>query len=687
MIRTSYFARPTTPSQPAIRPQQRRVLVVDADASERSVLDLALKRAGFEPYSVESAVEGERLLNFGRLNPDLVVCATRLNGDDGFSFVAQLRGQPQTARVPVVLLAQPGEDEGDELARVVGADRVLRTPIHVRDVVTLGQILLTPSAEATRVLDGGVVPVAHALRAMLSTGRIGTFEMEGGRAHIAFRAGKVIDAHLDGRHGEEALARALALTAGPYRLVERSFSFDPTFTFSLKDLVQRVMPRLARWESLLLRSVPLGARLSVDFQALAKALPELPDGVNAIVRLFDGQRDVRRVLLDSELDEVTTLEVATRLYSLGVVLPDDSGAETIEVLKVAPRLFEPRPIEAEQSMEALFASAVPVLVEPAQPPAREAFDWGGPELGLSAEEDPSAGWRTSPVSELAPEAARVLQAFTPRVEREPSGDPELRAFTTGRPRAQAPSLESAILLQPIPLTVQAPVASQSPGVVAALEEGFFALPPESDEAPKVPVTVAEAVLGPTPAVVVPKPDDGRGVAVVAIAALALLAAVLTGWKLWGGAPEALPVPEIAAKVVQVMPAPPPAPVVEAVAETRLSPEESKARLLDATKLYEANKLTEARQALEALVEADPSSAQAWLLLGLARFDTSDVPGAEEAAQTTLALDPQAARAHVLQASIELFRGQKEAARASLDKYLAMEPNGAHAAEAKALLKR
>ncbi|MBX7099455.1 MAG: tetratricopeptide repeat protein [Myxococcaceae bacterium] len=698
-------------SSPALRPATRqlsrsesagRVLVVNASSGERGIIEVALRRLGFEVFGAESARDAERLLSFGSVNPELVICATALNGDDGFSFVAQLRGNGATAKIPVLLLAAPKEAQSEELAAVVGADLVLPTPIHVRDVVSLGQLLLAPSKDAVRTLDTARLPVAYALRALLSADRVGTLELEGGRAHVAFRKGEVVDAHLDGWHGEGALLKALALSQGSYRLVERPFSFDPTFRLSVRELVNRVMPQLARWDELLVRSVPLAARLSVDFPALARALPSLPDEVNGVVRLFDGQRDVRRVLLDSPLDQAMTLEVATRLYTLGVVLPDPTADETIEVLRPAPRLFEPVPREAEEQMRVLFDSEVPSVASDALD--RDAFDWSDRAL-TEPVEDPSAGWQASPLESLNPELRRAFDAFQQKPVIEERGGGELRAFTQGR-LEQAPQapLEAA-LLKPLPLTSLMEVTPASTPIAlpdAFLEQQFFGLPkvearaevPEVQPAdwddevtqPSIPAaTVAEAVLGRPEEV--PGPDDGRTIAVAGIIGLALVATGITVWKLADQSfgDELPPLSAASTMVAPALPALAPAPVMEPVPEAVAAPPSQ--ALLDATALYEKGKLPEARAALEALVAADPTQAQAWLMLGLVRFDSRDVQGAQEAATTALAMDSKLARVHLLQASIDLETNRKDAAQASLQKYLELDPNGPFVDEAKALLRR
>ena len=67
------------------------VLVVDPDASARSVLEVVLVRDGFDVWSTGSGSQGLALMKGGR-TPDVIVLESDLGGEDGFSFVSQVRG-------------------------------------------------------------------------------------------------------------------------------------------------------------------------------------------------------------------------------------------------------------------------------------------------------------------------------------------------------------------------------------------------------------------------------------------------------------------------------------------------------------------------------------------------------------------------------------------------------------------
>jgi DNA-binding response OmpR family regulator/tetratricopeptide (TPR) repeat protein len=410
------------PTAPARKPL---VLVIDPDESTRSVLEVAMGRDGFEVWSSATANLGLTLLQ-GR-PPDAIILESDLGGEDGFSFVAQVRGDDRLASIPVLLLAKADDENVEALADVVGVDDFIQKPAYARDVAALVRVELAKRDGGRMLFDSKALPPAQLLRALMSCPRSGRLLLVNGRAEVRFRAGKIIDARFDSRGGTiDALVRALALTSGSYELISEPIDGFAELQCGLRELVDLVMPRLQKWSRVLQRSLPLDSRLTVDFARLAHGLKAMPDEVNRIVQLFDGFRQVEQVLIDSEFNETLTLEVATRLYLMGVLGPvRDANAELLEP-RPMPRLFEPRAAEAEELMQQLFAGTAEIRGE--ESAAAPDQDWFSPaalgsELELS---DPNGGWTTAPVpvvlaEGLAPELARQLDAFqTPmRVEAAP----------------------------------------------------------------------------------------------------------------------------------------------------------------------------------------------------------------------------------------------------------------------------
>jgi two-component system cell cycle sensor histidine kinase/response regulator CckA len=100
------------------------VLVVDDRAANREVARAALDFGG---HQVIEAAEGAEALRVARLrHPDVVVADVLMPGMDGYEFVHQLRADPDTADIPVLLYtANYRPEEANPLARAYGATKVV----------------------------------------------------------------------------------------------------------------------------------------------------------------------------------------------------------------------------------------------------------------------------------------------------------------------------------------------------------------------------------------------------------------------------------------------------------------------------------------------------------------------------------------------------------------------------------
>lgn len=455
MFQLSQSASPKRPSPGAERPL---ALVIDPDHSARAVLEVALARDGFDVWSVETADNGLAVLGRGR-TPDVIVLETALRGGDGFSFCAELRGNPRTAHVPVVLLAAADDQNVSNLAEVVGVDEYVTKPAFARDVAALVRFELvryrTKGGHTLRFAHR-TIPASHLLRALLTSSRQGVLQLAAGRGTLSFRDGVIVHARFGEQEGVDALVRALALTVGEYSVTLAPVSVSAGFSLSLRDYVALVLPRLARWTSLVQRSLPLDAVLAVDFNRLAQALPTMPDDVNRIVQLFDGRRPVNQVLLDSPFDHALTLEVGTRLYLMGVIGPVTPDTEPTAG-RPAPKFFEPRSSEAEELMRQLFDGSAEIRSSDVAA-VPEQGDWavmGAAKTGLEVE-DPAGGWTTTALPDahlldgLDPASAQQVAAFkVPTVveAKEPlPGVKEVSEFAKDGPETgEGGSIDDAIL--------------------------------------------------------------------------------------------------------------------------------------------------------------------------------------------------------------------------------------------------
>ena len=357
-----------------------RVLLVDPDAGAQAVLAAGLAQAGFEVLKVGSVHAAlDALSQDGKL-PHLVVSEVELPDGDGFSLCGQVRADARTAHLPVVLLARRREAFHRDLAGGVGSDDYLPQPVLVQDVVALARLKAgRRTGDAVFECHTARLPLAHAARALLAGGRSGRVVLANGERWFAFRHGLVVDAVFHGKRGSLAFRRMLCFGSGAYAVKLGPELHKSSFTMSRAHLCQTLLPGLERFDALRARGLPLASRLTVDFVRLAEVMATLPEDVGEVVRLFDGRRTLRAMLLECPYPEAVAYETATRLFALGVLVPACIVEERERACRGAtvPGFFEPRP-SAEPKSTAMSRDAERSgTVEPppdgAQPPVMRTF--------------------------------------------------------------------------------------------------------------------------------------------------------------------------------------------------------------------------------------------------------------------------------------------------------------------------
>ncbi|HSD83300.1 MAG TPA: response regulator, partial [Anaerolineae bacterium] len=123
-----------------------KVLVVDDDRDTRDLLQAALEQRGFTVVLTSS---GKRALTLARQeHPNLILLDLKLPGMDGYEVLQRLKGVPETADIPVVIIT--GSLTDDELKQQkllsLGAARFMTKPFAVDELVYEIGVLVTNRA-------------------------------------------------------------------------------------------------------------------------------------------------------------------------------------------------------------------------------------------------------------------------------------------------------------------------------------------------------------------------------------------------------------------------------------------------------------------------------------------------------------------------------------------------------------
>ncbi|WP_410498997.1 response regulator [Chitinibacter sp. S2-10] len=104
----------------------KKILAVDDSASIRQMVSFTLRSAGYE---VVEAVDGNAGLSQAKsAQVDLVLTDQNMPGMDGLTMIRSLRGLPQYASTPILMLTTESSDEMKQQGRAVGATGWLVKP-------------------------------------------------------------------------------------------------------------------------------------------------------------------------------------------------------------------------------------------------------------------------------------------------------------------------------------------------------------------------------------------------------------------------------------------------------------------------------------------------------------------------------------------------------------------------------
>ena len=109
----------------------RRVLIVDDEPSVREMLAIALKMAGFEVSEADNA--STALNQVASSLPDVMLIDWMMPQMSGLELCRRLRRNPDTARIPLILLTAQGEEN----AKITGlevADDYITKPFSPREL-------------------------------------------------------------------------------------------------------------------------------------------------------------------------------------------------------------------------------------------------------------------------------------------------------------------------------------------------------------------------------------------------------------------------------------------------------------------------------------------------------------------------------------------------------------------------
>lgn len=141
-----------------MKPRQK-ILLVEDEKNIAKVVTYNLEREG---YQVATARDGEEGLAKARKElPDLVVLDLMLPKLDGLDLCRQLKTDPKTARIPIIMLTAKTQEADRVVGLEMGADDYVAKPFSVRELAARVKAVLRrgQSSEAPTLWKGWEIEV------------------------------------------------------------------------------------------------------------------------------------------------------------------------------------------------------------------------------------------------------------------------------------------------------------------------------------------------------------------------------------------------------------------------------------------------------------------------------------------------------------------------------------------------
>ena len=109
-----------------------KILIVDDDPGTTNLLEVILRRDGYDVVSVNNS--NETLSSALAYSPDLILLDLLMPNVDGFEVCRNLRAEPRIAYTPIVFFTSIGDVEQKVAAFAAGANDFITKPIHPQEL-------------------------------------------------------------------------------------------------------------------------------------------------------------------------------------------------------------------------------------------------------------------------------------------------------------------------------------------------------------------------------------------------------------------------------------------------------------------------------------------------------------------------------------------------------------------------
>jgi CheY-like chemotaxis protein len=127
----------------------KRILLIEDNHSLREEIINVLELEGFTVVTAENGRVGLERIQADR--PDLVLCDLMMPEMDGYETLKAIRGNPETATLPVILLTARDDDQCQTRCAELGADGYVTKPFKIPELLRALEAIAKKSMKKGRL--------------------------------------------------------------------------------------------------------------------------------------------------------------------------------------------------------------------------------------------------------------------------------------------------------------------------------------------------------------------------------------------------------------------------------------------------------------------------------------------------------------------------------------------------------
>jgi DNA-binding response OmpR family regulator len=112
---------------------KKKILIAEDDKAIIDVVKIILEGEGYDVLTADQGDVVHKVIH--QENPDIVILDIWLFGEDGGEIAREIKTNPQTKHIPLVLMSAHNETE--KITKSVGADDFLLKPFDIDDLLSI----------------------------------------------------------------------------------------------------------------------------------------------------------------------------------------------------------------------------------------------------------------------------------------------------------------------------------------------------------------------------------------------------------------------------------------------------------------------------------------------------------------------------------------------------------------------